>query len=747
VNLQITPTTVEGVREIVLSISTFTCIQDVKPVCGKLTLAEWQQRLTKHSVRETKDGPLYSPAIWEDGYTRGNEGIGSLTCVIFDCEKTSPSFPELQPRLDGKCAIWHTTFQHTSENGRYRLILPLSRPVSLHEFPLVHRGAARYLDIEGRFDPTCREPARAYYAPSCPSEHAHEKFSGYTDGALWDPIELIALVTDEPDPAEFTEDVLRAKKSVGGRPGDDYNQRETWGDVLTRHGWKVVSTRGDTTYWCRPGKAFGISATTNHQGSDLLYVFSSSTSFEPNRGYTKFSAYAILEHGGDFSEAARELAAKGYGEPRVKPSPSLENSSEGDFESPDVYRFFDMSRLTLGSDIAAGDYEVSFVIDKLIPEDASILFYGKGGCGKSTLATQMGAAINEGHLFMGLSTIKRPVVIIDYENPLAVQKRRVEAVKHSGGIYFWTTCNEPPRLDENGWSELKSLITTLEKPVIIIDTLASSCPNSDIADNKSMAPVMKRIIELRNLGATIILLHHSPKGDETKWIGATCIYSQVDHVIAMYPVKKMGDDTEAADDDEVKTYRFGTKDKSRFEHFAMYVVFDEDKSHFVEADDPDNDIIKMIQQEIARNQSVNQSALLATMKSYCPDKKLKRLLKNGEGRFWVIEKGLHNSKIYRTKISLAVWQPQGVNNCQTEKQLSKISSAVLSPLVPPNCQTEISYSENPTKQTREDTPRSLDYHEFGSFSGSIAKLENQPGEGLFSELDDFDIPAEVLNAS
>lgn len=101
----------------------------------------------------------------------------------------------------------------------------------------------------------------------------------------------------------------------GSRPGDDYNRLIRWSQVLDPHGYHAVYTRGDVTHWRRPGKAEGTSATTNVGGSDLLYVFSSSTPFEADRSYTKFAAYAVLNHGGDYTTAARTLAAQGYGEP------------------------------------------------------------------------------------------------------------------------------------------------------------------------------------------------------------------------------------------------------------------------------------------------------------------------------------------------------------------------------------------------------------------------------------------------
>jgi putative DNA primase/helicase len=101
-----------------------------------------------------------------------------------------------------------------------------------------------------------------------------------------------------------------------GRPGDDFNARADWGRILGSHEWVKVYQRGEVGYWRRPGKETGVSATTNWQGSDLLYVFSTSTVFEPARGYSKFSAFALLEHGGDFKNAAEALVNQGYGQRR-----------------------------------------------------------------------------------------------------------------------------------------------------------------------------------------------------------------------------------------------------------------------------------------------------------------------------------------------------------------------------------------------------------------------------------------------
>lgn len=100
------------------------------------------------------------------------------------------------------------------------------------------------------------------------------------------------------------------------RPGSDYNARGEWGDLLPTYGWTVVYTRDGVTYWRRPGKEYGISATTDYAGSDLLYVFSSNAApFESETAYSLFAALTMLAYNGDYAEAARALSRQGYGEP------------------------------------------------------------------------------------------------------------------------------------------------------------------------------------------------------------------------------------------------------------------------------------------------------------------------------------------------------------------------------------------------------------------------------------------------
>jgi putative DNA primase/helicase len=132
-----------------------------------------------------------------------------------------------------------------------------------------------------------------------------------------DLLSLARSFDQMPDTAFRESEATKREREAAGRPGDAFIAQASWEDILVPHGWRPLRRIGDETYWRRPGKDRGQSATTNYRNSDLLYVFSSSTEFEIERGYNKFSAYAILEHGGDWRAAATELRRRGYGADEV----------------------------------------------------------------------------------------------------------------------------------------------------------------------------------------------------------------------------------------------------------------------------------------------------------------------------------------------------------------------------------------------------------------------------------------------
>ena len=176
----------------------------------------------------------------------------------------------------------------------------------------------------------------------------------------------------------------------GLRPGDDYNLRAEWPSILESAGWRSVYEGKDVTFWRRPGKTEGISATTNYAGTDLLYVFSSSTPFEPDRTYTKFATFALLNHDNDYTAAAKALSLNGYGD---KPT---RKEATGYSHDPGEYEVDNTPILTIiGLDSVVRE-EVTPLWPKRIFRGKLTIVAGDPGLGKSYMSLDIAARVSLG---------------------------------------------------------------------------------------------------------------------------------------------------------------------------------------------------------------------------------------------------------------------------------------------------------------------------------------------------------------
>lgn len=162
-----------------------------------------------------------------------------------------------------------------------------------------------------------------------PSGHAWTVIAGhrYTIPTLTiderDALHAIASMLDQMPTPLTPNGAPSSSEASGDRPGDYYNAKTSWDNLLLPAGWTKLRHFGGNCFgWRRPGKTdAGISATTGRNDGDNLFVFSSSTPFEQETPYSKFAAYAVLAHGGDYSLAAKQLWSDGYRKPE-EPRPA-----------------------------------------------------------------------------------------------------------------------------------------------------------------------------------------------------------------------------------------------------------------------------------------------------------------------------------------------------------------------------------------------------------------------------------------
>ena len=303
--------------------------------------------------------------------------------------------------------------------------------------------------------------------------------------------------------------------------GDDYNVRTTWDEILIPLGWKKGYMQGEKTTWIRPGKDFGISATTNYQGNDKLMVFSTSTAFDAERSYDKFGALVHLKFGGDFKKAATELRAKGFGDSNDLRPIAFDFSKEDVAHSENVAQLLEASSW---KPIALSDY-----YDGLFQEvKANILtrtdgksliyagkvhsIYGESESGKSWVA-QIATA--------EMLRDDKKVIYIDFESdPQDIVKRLKSLGVSRANLLQYFTYIRPESARSASDPYWEAILEPESAHLVIIDGVTESLTmwGGETVDNDSITKWMRqfpRTVASKS-GAAVVLIDHITKNSETR---------------------------------------------------------------------------------------------------------------------------------------------------------------------------------------------------------------------------------------
>lgn len=126
----------------------------------------------------------------------------------------------------------------------------------------------------------------------------------------------------QPNKAELT------PIETGEKPGEKYNNDpnsiNATISLLIQNGWSTSNNK----HFKRPGKTtLGISATFGKVGINKFYCFSSNAApFEPETSYSMFGVFTMLEHNGNYSNAANAIAEM-YGMKKTKKATKKETEN------------------------------------------------------------------------------------------------------------------------------------------------------------------------------------------------------------------------------------------------------------------------------------------------------------------------------------------------------------------------------------------------------------------------------------
>ena len=331
----------------------------------RLSWERLAQRLGRHDIGE-KDGPGWMPADIQPG-DRKAERVKSISALVMDVEAvkskdgaTGPQPPDMEA-MQAELGLWHwpcimhTSYSHTAQQPRYRLIFAVSRPLSCDEIGPLGRHVAGLLGIADCLDGGCLEPARLYYLPRCPAERRHLFHHAVIEGEPL-PVDSLLLEARQAE-AALSASLARRLGAQSGGAIDAFNRAHDVGTILERHGY----IRMGRNRWLHPNSTTGMPGVRLLPKSEPQKVFSSHGGDPLNDGHAHdaFDLSRILEHGGDMARAVKEavrmldLDAKrgalvnGSAREKADSAPGEENTVAGDVYGDDqlIARLASMSAL------------------------------------------------------------------------------------------------------------------------------------------------------------------------------------------------------------------------------------------------------------------------------------------------------------------------------------------------------------------------------------------------------------------
>lgn len=305
------------------------------------------------------------------------------------------------------------------------------------------------------------------------------------------------------------------------RPGDDFNERGDIRDLLICHGWTPVRVDDGNEYFRRPNKSgTGWSASLKDR---VFYVFTSNAyPFEPNKAYSPFNVYTLLEHNGDYTAAANTLLQYGYGKARETPlvnlSPFLSQVSSAAPLHPRQSSIRSLDEL-----MTEFPEMKPVLIHGLLRIGETMNIIAPPKTGKSWLVTDLAAAVATGSPWFGYPCEQGKVLIIDNELHPETSANRIPKVINARNYPMSIVQRNLFVENQRGFLrsiyDLKSRLEEIKEhgfKLIIIDAFYRAMPSGmEENDNAKMAEIYNRLDSYAaELNCAFVLIHHTSKGNQ-----------------------------------------------------------------------------------------------------------------------------------------------------------------------------------------------------------------------------------------
>ncbi|MBX3119121.1 MAG: AAA family ATPase [Fimbriimonadaceae bacterium] len=443
--------------------------------------------------------------------------VSGFLCVLdFDREGTYEAWKGLFP-------AWAAVLPTDRRGDRYHVYLRTEGPLQSSTFSLCgdHQSCGDLL-------------AQGKFVVMPPTIHPEGETRVWVN-PIKEPIPVVSLaelgvevpIRASVSPAER----VQVERAPDGsmRPGDWFNENVSWREVLEPHGWDLTGISGRKEYWRRPGERAGThSAVVGFANKNPNWFFNFSPNshpFEPNNCYSPFAAYALLNHGGDFSKAAKAIFEARKSTVQLH-HPSIEKESWEDLDFAN-FSFCGDFQDENGEGLAVQSFEEVFVampeymqeseergmdwiVEGLLPATFLALLAGGSKAGKSCFATALAMAVAKGEPFLGLPTTRCPVMWLAVEESQTERALVLKEYEVTSNLLIshYKFCLEKPA----DMYLLRQCIRQSGARLLIIDPLYAATNTDTLSDGRQARKVLTGLKELcASERIACVLLHHINK--------------------------------------------------------------------------------------------------------------------------------------------------------------------------------------------------------------------------------------------
>lgn len=497
------------------------------------TWAEFAKLLTT-CPPETEDKSSrgwYCPAEFSQ---RRRHGTNLLTrhALTLDYDViTTEDLKTIQKAFKSLAYAIYTTWSHTADKPRVRVVMPTDRPMSADEFCAVSRKIADLAGIEL----TAREshkPAQMMYQPT---RKPGAKFFGRVNDGEWIAVDkVLAEYADWTDrhswpkhskgDDQYTADELPPLPST--KPGEvgDFCRTYDIPTAIEKFDLPYVKTANPNRYTYTNGSV-AEGAVLYDDGQKLHSHHNTDPANGQHNAWdlVRLHKFGDKDSGfsGDIGTAPSTKAMREF----IRTLPDYQQTKANSEFDPIIASATDeevvsepkQSRFkVIPAEEFAGGTPLAWIIKSLLPRAELVVLYGESGAGKSFLAFDLGAAVSRGVPWNELKTKKGRVIYIAAEGAGGFRNRlHAYAQKHDVSLTTLPSviADAPNLLEVEHVLDLARAVTEKGKAdVVVVDTLAATTAGGNENSGEDMGRVLSHCKSLHKAtGALVVLIHHSGK--------------------------------------------------------------------------------------------------------------------------------------------------------------------------------------------------------------------------------------------